>query len=197
MSAIFGAAGVLSFISANMDLRGWDQRYRERTEVGAATPLLIDVVSGLRPGRALDLACGSGRNALWLAEHGWRVTAVDGSPAAIEIVTARNPSIGVFAADLENHEYVIQPGSWDLIVFSYYLQRDLFEPAKRGVVPGGMVLAIVHIPGPGEPLTRFRANPGELANAFHDFEILHSYEGPPRDPEHRQWVAEIAARRIQ
>jgi tellurite methyltransferase len=197
LSVIYTAAGVLSFISANMDLRGWDQRYRERTEVGAATPLLIDVVSGVRPGRALDLACGSGRNALWLADHGWRVTAVDGSPAAIEIVTARNPSIGVFAADLENHEYIIQPDSWDLIVFSYYLQRDLFEPAKRGVVPGGMVLAIVHIPGPGEPLTRFRLNPGELAGAFQDFEILHSYEGPSRDPEHRQLVAEIAARRIK
>ncbi len=184
-----------------MDLRGWDQRYRARREIGPPSPLLVKVAEGSKPGilkqrRALDLACGSGRNALWLADHGWQVTAVDGSQAAIELLHAKNPSVDARVADLEKHEYAIEPDSWDLIAMSYYLQRDLFEPAKRGVVPGGVVLAIVHIPGPGEGLTPFRLNPGELASYFQNFEILHSYEGPPSDPEHHQWVAEIAARRV-
>ena len=47
-------------------------------------PLLVEAASKLTPGRALDLACGTGRNALWLAQHGWDVTAVDASPTAIE-----------------------------------------------------------------------------------------------------------------
>jgi SAM-dependent methyltransferase len=180
-----------------MDLRGWDARYRSQTDIGPPTPLVVDIAGGLTPGRALDLACGSGRNAIWLAEQGWRVTAVDGSPAAVALLTGHNAQIDGRVADLEKHEYAIAPDSWDLISICYYLQRDLFELAKRGVVPGGVVLAIVHIPGPGEGLTPFRLAPGELAAYFKDFEILRSFEGPPRDPVHHMRVAEIAARRIQ
>ncbi len=184
-----------------MDLRGWDERYRSQSDIGPPTPLVVDIAGGLTPARALDLACGAGRNAVWLAERGWRVTAVDGSPAAIQLITARDaridPRIDARVADIAKHEYAIEPDSWDLISICYYLQRDLFEPAKRGVVPGGVVLAIVHIPGPGEGLTPFRLAPGELATYFKDFEILYSFEGPPRDPVHHMRVAEIAARRIQ
>jgi tellurite methyltransferase len=197
---------VLNSITAwslfNVDLRGWDERYRAQSGVGPATPLLIDIAGSVirrapSPGRALDLACGSGRNALWLAEQGWQVTAVDGSRAAIGLLSSRDPQIDARVADLEKHEYLIEPDSWDLIAICYYLQRDLFAPAKRGVVPGGIVLAIVHIPGPGEGLTPFRLAPGELASYFDGFEILHSFEGPPRDPVHHMRVAEIAARRIE
>jgi len=189
-----------------MDLRGWDERYRAqqgtRLQDECVTPLLAQTVgtqtvgNGRVPGRALDLACGAGRNALSLDSNGWQVTAVDGSAAAIDILKGRNPAIDARVADLEKHEYLIQADSWDLIAMLYYLQRDLFEPAKRGVVPGGIVLAIVHIPEPSNPrMTRFRLAPGELAGYFKDFEILHHYEGPSHDPAHRRWVAEIVARR--
>jgi SAM-dependent methyltransferase len=180
-----------------VDLRGWDERHRSQSDSGPPTPLVVDIAGELKPGRALDLACGAGRNAEWLAEHGWRVTAIDGSPAAVDLITTRNPEIEARVADLEKHEYIVEPNSWDLITICYYLQRDLFEPAKRGVVRGGVVIAIVHIPGPGEGLTRFRLAPGELAAYFGDFEILHCFEGPPRDPVHHMRVSEIAARRIE
>ncbi len=187
-------------ILGSMDLRGWDERYRAQHDAQlrdeCVTPLLATSVRNLAPGRALDLACGAGRNALWLASQGWQVTAVDGSSAAVELLSARNPAIDARVADLEKHEYIIQPDSWDLIAICYYLQRDLFEPAKRGVVPGGLVVAIAHIPEPGDPhMTPFRLAPGELAGYFKDFEIQHQYEGPSRDPAHRRWVAEIVARR--
>jgi tellurite methyltransferase len=183
-----------------MDLRGWDERYRAqqgtRPQEECVTPLLSSCVCNLVPGRALDLACGAGRNALWLASHGWQVTAVDGSATAIDILKRRDPAIDARVADLEKHEYLIQPDSWDLIAILYYLQRDLFEPAKRGVLPGGVVLATAHIPEPNDPrMTPFRLAPGELAGYFRDFEILHHYEGPSHDPAHRRWVAEIIARR--
>jgi len=156
----------------------------------APVPLLVETVRGMKPGRALDLACGAGRNAIWLAEHGWSVTAVDGSAAAIELLRQRGPHIDAHTVDLEKGEYTIEPARWDLIVISYYLQRDLFEPAKRGVVPGGLLLAIVLL-GEG----RFSAAPGELRGYFSDWEILHDREGDPGDsPQHRA-VAEIVARR--
>jgi SAM-dependent methyltransferase len=184
-----------------MELAGWDERYRAVRDAPweEPTPLLVQTAVDLKPGRALDLACGTGRNALWLAEHGWNVTAVDGSQVAIEILRQRAAERGLqietCVADLEAGAYRIEPSSWDLIAICYYLQRALFEPAKRGVVPGGVVLAIVHIPEPGEEPTRFSAPRGELASYFQGWEILHSYEGQPRDAAHRRSVAEIVARR--
>ena len=186
-----------------MDLRGWDERYRLRQQPedleAAPARLVIETAKPLPPGRALDLACGAGRNAVWLAGHGWNVTAVDGAPAAIEILQHRADAAGVVldarVADLEKGEYTIERAAWDLIVLSYYLQRDLFEPAKRGVVPGGIVLAIVHITEPGEEPTYKRLRPGELRANFAEWEILHSYEGKPADPAHERAVAEIVARR--
>jgi SAM-dependent methyltransferase len=152
------------------------------------TRLLAETAIHLKPGRALDLACGSGRNAVWLADHGWRVTAVDRSPISI-------PAVDSHVADLEKHEYAIEPAAWDLIVVSYYLQRDLFEPVKRGLKPGGVALVIVHMFEPGHEQSRFSVEPGELAKYFEGWEVLHSYEGKPRDPEHKRAVAEIVARR--
>ena len=152
----------------------------------------------MAPGRALDLACGAGRNALWLAEHGWKVTAVDGAPGAIEILRRRASERGfkvdARVADLEKGEYRIEASSWDLIAMCFYLQRSLFERAKRGVQPGGLVLAIVHIVESGEEATEHRLMPGELKQYFSDCEIRHYYEGKSRDAAHKRPVAEIVAR---
>src|SRR5438094_2470314 len=74
----------------SMDIREWDERYRSEDEPEPApTPLLVKTAERLQPGRALDLACGTGRNALWLAEHDWNVTAVDGAPSAIGTLRQR------------------------------------------------------------------------------------------------------------
>lgn len=180
-----------------MDIRGWEERYRSSEDMDSEpTPLLVETASRLKPGKALDLACGAGRNAVWLADHGWRVTAIDGSPAAIDILRRRAPErVEAQIADLEKNEYRIEPSSWDLIAISYYLQRSLMEPAKQGVKPGGVLLAIVHITEPGEEHTYKRAKPGELKNYFADWEVLHYYEGASRDPAHKRPVAEVVARR--
>ncbi len=187
-----------------MEIRSWDERYRSGERAAedieaAPTPLLVEMAKRLTPGRALDLACGSGRNALWLAEQGWSVTAVDGSPTAIEILRSRASSRGVTVsrkvADLEKFEYQIEPASWNLIAICYYLQRDLFAPAKQGVVPGGILISIVHIMEPEEEPTAHRLRPGELERYFQGWEILHRREGRPNDTAHQRSVAEIVARR--
>jgi tellurite methyltransferase len=198
-----------------MDINDWNERYRsgERAAedlIATPTPLLVETVSRLTPDelasgkpsasrRALDLACGTGRNALWLAERGWRVTAIDGAPDAIAILLHRAAQRGLTVdarvADLDEPRYSIAPESWDLIAICYYLQRNLFEPAKRGLVPGGIHIAIVHITEPGEEPTAHRLRPGELESYFHGWEILHRYEGQPNDAAHRRSVAEVVARR--
>jgi SAM-dependent methyltransferase len=187
-----------------MEIQGWDERYksgeRHAEDLDAApTPLFVETAQKLPPGNALDLACGSGRNALWLAEHGWSVTAVDGSPVAIEILRSRASERGVTVdariANLEKSEYRIESASWNLVAICYYLQRDLFEPAKHGAVPGGIVISIVHITEPGEEPTAHRLRPGELEKYFQGWEILHYREGKPNDTAHQRSVAEIVARK--
>lgn len=140
------------------------------------------------PGRALDLACGTGRHALWLASEGWSVTAVDGSAAAIGILREQIGGLAIEAriADLERHEYTIAPVAWDLVVISLYLQRDLFEPAKLGVKPGGVLVAITLLAEGAEP-PRYRLLPGELKATFDGWEIL--------DYSEERGQARIAARR--
>jgi tellurite methyltransferase len=187
-----------------MDVRLWDERYRMRGRAkedldSVPAKLVVDTANQVRSGKALDLACGTGRNALWLAEHGWVVTAVDGSPTAIELLrqqaSERTMAVDAIVADFEAGQYFIQPAYWDLIAISYYLQRGLLEPAMAGVVRGGLLLAIVHITEPDEEPTRTRLRPGELAKYFSAWEIVHSYEGKPHDSSHQRAVAEIVARR--
>jgi tellurite methyltransferase len=187
-----------------MEIQDWNKRYRLRERPAedldpAPTPLLIETAAALAPGRALDLACGAGRNALWLAEHGWEVTAVDGATAAIEILQTRAAQHGVkintVVANLEKDEFEIEPARWDLVAMCYYLQRNLFEPAKRGVTPGGILLSIVHLTEPGEEDGPHRFRPGQLEQYFAGWEILHRREGKPNDSAHHRAVTEIVARR--
>jgi SAM-dependent methyltransferase len=160
-----------------MDLPGWDERYRTTHIQSEPTPLLMATAARMRPGKALDLACGAGANALWLAGRGWEVTAVDGSAVALEILRRQAPaSLRIRHADLEQGAFRIEPAAWDLIVICRYLQRDLFEPAKRGLKPGGILLAIVNLVEPGCEPTHTRAAPGELASFFQNCEILHYRE---------------------
>jgi SAM-dependent methyltransferase len=154
--------------------------------MGPPSPLLVDTAGKLKPGRALDLACGTGSNAIWLAEHGWQVTAVDRSPITI-------PAVDTHVADLEKHEFPIGESAWDLIVVCLYLQRDLFESIKQGIKRGGVALVIVLLMEPGHERSRFSLQPGELAKYFEGWEILHYYEGKSSD--HHRAVAEIVAKK--
>lgn len=184
-----------------MEIAGWEERYRSGhdAEEGAATALVVEMANKFAPGIAVDLACGAGRNALYLAERGWAVSAVDGSETAIELLgrraAARGLNVQTRVANLTAEDFGMAPDTFDLVLIAYYLQRDLFAKAKRAVKPGGVFTAIVHTPEAGEKWTEKRARPGELRAFFAGWEILWDYEGPSRDPAHRRPVAEIAARR--
>jgi SAM-dependent methyltransferase len=188
-----------------MDLQGWDERYRTAARPhedleADPVPLLVRIAGQLTPGKALDLASGAGRNALWLASRGWNVTAVDGSSVAMDILRGRagerKLAIECKVADLEKGQFRITPQSWDLIAICYYLQLDLIEAAKKGLKPGGTIIVIVHITERSEEANAHRLRPGELIRRFDGWEILHSYEGEPEDSAHRRAVAEVVARKV-
>src|SRR3984957_12348528 len=98
----------------------WDDRYRAGQYAADTTiPLVLEFTQALTPGIALDLACGPGRNAIYLVQRGWSVTAVDASSIAIDLLRRSNPSIDAHLADLESGEFIIAPESYDLVLSCY------------------------------------------------------------------------------
>jgi tellurite methyltransferase len=184
-----------------LSLEQWDDRYRagEHSSI-EPSPLVMRFASELKPGRAFDLACGAGRNSLYLAEQGWRVSAVDGSSVAIQLLEQRARQrklvIDARVADLDAGQFTIDSNAYDLICDCYYLQRNLFPAMQSGVRPGGIVVAIVHLPDRDDPQdSPKRAYPGELAAFFAGWKILHSYEGASREACHKRPVAELVAQK--
>lgn len=131
----------------------WNARYAGRELVWSAEPnrLFASEVSGLEPGRALDLACGEGRNAVWLAERGWRVTAVDFSHVALKkgegLASSRGVEVDWVLADVL--EYEPERRAFDLVAV-LYLQlphdelRRAIRTAAGAVAPGGTLLVLGH-----------------------------------------------------
>ncbi len=124
-------------------------------------PELLSALSETPPGRALDLACGSGRHARWLAGCGWDVTAVDVAPCEI-------PGVRCIQADLARHQYRIEPDEWDLIVCWLYWQPDLLPEIARGVRVCGIVALA------GKTTGRFATSLAQYREAFEGWAELAS-----------------------
>lgn len=136
-----------------MDRHAWDERYGGTDLVWSATPnqFLAAEAADLAVGHALDVACGEGRNALWLAGRGWQVTAVDFSEAGIATGRRRAAEAGVdvdwVVADVV--EWEPEPAAFDLVVIAY-LQlpaaslRRVLGHAAGALAPGGTLVAIGH-----------------------------------------------------
>jgi tellurite methyltransferase len=188
----------------------WDARYASGEDLHgwAPSPLLAEALEDLPPGSALDLACGAGRHALFLADRGWRVEAVDGSAVGLALLReeARKRGLSrrlrVRTADLEARPtvYVPRPGAYDLVCNFYYLDRSQWEGLRDAVRPGGLLVAAIHVALPSEPVTGnpdFLLQPGELRARVESWgwQIVHYAEGPNREGGHRHATAELVARR--
>ena len=175
-----------------MSIESWNRRYAAGEKLDLAPlPLVERFAAGLEAGDALDVACGPGRHAIYLAGRGWRVTAVDGSSVAMEHLRARSKglSIDVCLADLEQGTFAIPENAFDLVLDILYLQRDLIPALKAGLRPGGIAIVTVLLADPAEPRgTTTRAEKGELAAFFQGWEILHNSEEDGA-------VAELVARK--
>jgi SAM-dependent methyltransferase len=191
----------------NDRLKRWDEKFARGEELHGLAPSapLPAAVDGLSPGLALDLASGAGRHALFLAERGWRVEALEGSRVGVERMmheAARRNVAGRIEAhicDLESTGFTLEPDRYDLVCDFYFLHRPLFEAIRRAVRPGGLFVAAIHVEdaaGQAAP-HRFLLAPGELRARVESWgwDVLHGREGSSTESGHHHATAEIIARR--
>lgn len=135
-----------------MDATGWDERYAASELVWSLGPnqFVADQVADLPPGRALDLAAGEGRNALWLAARGWTVTALDFSTVGVdkgrELAADRGVEVTWVVADATEWR---DEAAFDLVVVCYLqlAQEPLaaaLDNAAASLAPGGTLLVLAH-----------------------------------------------------
>ena len=152
-----------------MDRSDWNARYAGCELVWGAEPnrFVADVLESVPPrGRALDLACGEGRNATWLATRGWAVTAVDFSSVAIErarrLAAQRGVEVDWACADLA--AFAVDEGAFELVLIAYLHlpesgRRQVLAQAASALAPGGDLYMVGHarhplnreVPGPRDP----------------------------------------------
>jgi SAM-dependent methyltransferase len=136
-----------------MNSQEWDQRYATTDLVWGAGPnrFLVAEVEGLPPGRALDLGCGEGRNAIWLAQRGWQVSGVDFSEAGLDkarhLAVERGVEVTWVRADLL--DYQPDHGAFDLVIVMYIQLpaaqlADVMKRASTALAPGGTLLVVGH-----------------------------------------------------
>ena len=137
----------------------WEAHYGERERIwsGRVNVQLAEVLGEVTPGRALDLGCGEGGDAVWLAEKGWRVTAVDISATAIRRAAAEADARGIRDRIVfERHDLSdsFPEGTYDAISASFLhstvrLERpDILRNAARAVAPGGLLVIVDHAAPP-------------------------------------------------
>ena len=179
---------------AEADREKWDRKYAEGSYQSRTypSPFLVERLAELPKGRALDLACGTGRNALCLAEAGYEVEAMDISGVAIERARAaareRRLEVSWRVADLDG--FGPPPGRYDLITVIRYTNRAMMECLPEGLTEGGMLLVEHHFlttATVGGPTSRaFRLAPNELIDLFHGrLRILFHDERIAPDPDGR------------
>lgn len=186
-----------------MGMSEWNTKYSNGEYASARGPskLLVDMLHVLPKGKALDVACGEGRNAIFLAKNGYDVDAIDISGVAIERGRAMAAKKGVQAnfiqADMEN--YKIPPETYDLIINFNYLQRTLVPVIKEGLKKGGMVIFETYtleqqaIGSPKNP--EFLLKPNELLQLFGGLHIFYYCEGIFKE-ERKKAIASLAGKRI-
>jgi 2-polyprenyl-3-methyl-5-hydroxy-6-metoxy-1,4-benzoquinol methylase len=188
------------------DKKRWNKRFSgNQFALGKQpNPFLKRHINLLPRGKALDIAAGEGRNAVFLARHGYEVDAVDiseiGLKKAEKLAKESGVNINPILADLDH--YKIEKGKYDLIANFYFLKRSLIPKIKKGLKRGGIVIFETYIleqrklgtGGPTNP--RYFLKHNELLHLFKDFRILFYREGLFKEGGRRKAVASLIAEKV-
>jgi tellurite methyltransferase len=187
------------------DQKRWDKRYRARTFVlgKEANPFLKKHIHLLPKGRALDIAAGEGRNAVFLAQHGFEVDAVDISPIGLAKARrlARQAGVEIHPRLADLDRFLIPEEQYDLIADFYFLSRRLIPRIKKGLRTGGTVIFQTYLidhrdlsaGGPRDPKYFLKHN--ELLRLFKGFRILIYREGIFKEHGKRRAIASVIAQK--
>jgi SAM-dependent methyltransferase len=157
----------------------WDRRYAEHPWPSEPDQALVELVEPLAPGAALDLGCGPGRNAIWLARQGWDVTGVDASAVGLAQATRRAADEGVSIRTVQDdlRTYEPAPRSFDLVVLANIHEAEpersrLFGKAAEAVAPRGHLFVIGH-----HLESLGRAGPPHPDLLYTEEDLRHAYPG--------------------
>ena len=156
---------------------------------GDLAPIVRTVVDALPPDRAFDVATGTGRNALALAERGWTVDAVDVSRTKLSRARERGAeldgTVNWILADLD--DYCVPEGAYDLVTVGFFDALDRMPALVDALRPGGVLCYEHYLASPAgdsRPRDRFRFEPNELLRACSDLAVCyyaeHRVDGEPR-----------------
>jgi tellurite methyltransferase len=165
---------------AGPDRERWNAKYREEEAIAQPSPFLVALADLLpRRGRALDVAGGSGRNALWLLRHGLQVTIADISDVALQRAAAAAEGLRTVEVDLESEP--LPEGPWEVIVCSHFLQRPLFSQFPALLAPGGFLVVahptVVNLQKHPRPGREYLLAEGELHALVKGLEVVRFEEG--------------------
>jgi SAM-dependent methyltransferase len=172
----------------------WDRKYKEGLpSLTKPDPYFVAAYERLvndsfpNAGRALDLAAGLGRHALWLAERGWQVSAVDVSEVALGKLgqAAGQLNLNVTLLALDAAEYTFEPAGFDLIVLFYHLDRTLFPKIVSALNPGGLFICKMAVQwGSDSAQAKDNFRPlvkNELLSLVPELHVIDHHERPVRD----------------
>jgi SAM-dependent methyltransferase len=153
----------------------WSKIYAEGTIKFNLSPnqLLVRAVKGVKPGRALDVEMGQGRNSLYLAQRGWDVTGFDFSPKALEFAERNAHAAGVTVHTVlaKDEDFPFGHEQWDLMAFLYPMEKRSYARAREALKPGGLVVVEGFHQDVHGPAGRYASN--ELLDRFAGFTILY------------------------
>jgi tellurite methyltransferase len=185
------------------DQRKWDEKYLGRKFPNGQRPnsFLKKHIRLLGQGKALDIAAGEGRNAVFLAQYGWDVVAVDISRAGLkkaqQLAKQKKVKIKTILADLDS--YNMEKGKYDLIANFYFLDRRLIPEIKRGLKKGGKIIFETYLADPAAKKLdapenhKFLLKPNELLTRFSGFRVLYYREGVFKEGGKKRAIASLLA----
>ncbi|KID28757.1 Methyltransferase domain [Prauserella sp. Am3] len=190
----------------------WDERYRSQEQLFSGNPngVLVTEAANLPPGQALDVGCGEGGDAIWLARRGWRVTAIDISRVALERAAAAGRDVADRVSWVHGDPVTMPPPAraFDLVSVHYFpLRVEPDHAALRGllsaVAPGGTLLYVSHDPTEVDPEHDPYAyyQPGQVAQLLgEDWHVerdeKRSRTTPPPEGTHHHQDVVLRARRL-
>ena len=184
----------------HQDRLKWNEKYQSG-EYPDEPAQIVRQYANLSGGKkALDIAAGNGRNALFLADHGFAVDAVDISDAGLNLFAGKHPGIHPICVDLDHFD--IPAGRYDLIVNIKYLSRRLFPYIREGLSPGGILIFQTFLDSPGSPEQQtccrdYRLRKNELLHAFLPMEILFYSEAEEQRSGEAVQLASLVGRQIR